>query len=58
MEKIYDYLEKNEVDVLREPAETEFIGPEDEIDVDESVGNLLRIRLAPKLLQKLPLHTD
>ena len=36
MEKIYDYLEKNEVDVLREPAETEFIGPEDEIDVDES----------------------
>ena len=35
-EKIYDYLEKNEVDVLREPAETEFIGPEDEIDVDES----------------------
>lgn len=36
MEKIYDYLEKNEFDVLREPAETEFIGPEDEIDVDES----------------------
>ena len=36
MEKIYDYLEKNEVDVLRESAETEFIGPEDEIDVDES----------------------
>ncbi len=36
MEKIYDYLEKNEVDVLREPAEPEFIGPEDEIDVDES----------------------
>lgn len=36
MEKIYDYLEKNEVDVLREPAETEFIGPEDEIDVDGS----------------------
>lgn len=36
MEKIYDYLEKNEVDVLREPAETEFIGSEDEIDVDES----------------------
>lgn len=36
MEKIYDYLEKNEVDVLREPAETEFIGPKDEIDVDES----------------------
>jgi len=36
MEKIYDYLEKNEVDVLREPAEVEFIGPEDELDVDES----------------------
>ena len=36
MEKIYDYLEKNEVDVLREPAEVEFISPEDELDVDES----------------------
>lgn len=36
MEKIYDYLEKNEVDVLREPAEVEFIGSEDELDVDES----------------------
>lgn len=35
MEKIYDYLEKNEVDVLREPADTEFIG-DDEVDVDES----------------------
>lgn len=33
MEKIYDYLEKNEVDVLREPAETEFIGPEDESEL-------------------------
>ncbi len=35
MEKIYDYLEKNEVDVLREPADSEFI-PDDELDVDES----------------------
>ncbi|MDE7212503.1 MAG: RNA polymerase sigma factor RpoD [Lachnospiraceae bacterium] len=35
MEKIYDYLEKNEVDVLREPADSEFIA-DDELDVDES----------------------
>lgn len=36
MEKIYDYLEKNGVDVLREPGKNEFIDNEDELEVDES----------------------
>lgn len=53
MEKIYDYLEKNGVDVLREPINNEFIGNEDELEVDE--GELAMIEAESEDLSQIDL---